>query len=130
MNVIPKEWIEIPLEQIAEVLDPWPSHRAPKVVHDGLPYVGIGDINEDGSILIEKCRKVSDNVLKKEKELLQDFENEIIVGKVGTVGKVVLQLCKQSDPSRSDEADRGVGQQNPGNLQQFPRYDGRPKGHN
>jgi len=94
IGMIPEDWNVVQLSQIAEVIDPHPSHRAPKVVNDGFPFAGIGDINEDGSIQVEKCRKIGEDFVKQQEKSYQINENSIGYGRVGTVGKVV-KLRKQ-----------------------------------
>lgn len=94
LGEIPEEWKMIFLDEVADVIDPHPSHRAPKIVLEGYPFAGIGDILEDGTILTEKCRKVSEAaVIEQEKSFTID--NDIGFGRVGTVGKVVW-LKKQT----------------------------------
>ena len=84
---IPEEWKVVRLDNVSDVIDPWPSHRAPKIVENGIPYVGIGDIKEDGTILVDQCRKVSKKVGDEQEGLFRDWD--IGFGRVGTVGKVV-----------------------------------------
>ncbi len=43
VGVIPEDWEVRKLEEIADVIDPHPSHRAPPEVTNGIPFVGIGD---------------------------------------------------------------------------------------
>lgn len=89
MGKIPERWKIVTLDEIADVIDPHPSHRAPKIVQNGYPFAGIGDILEDGTILVENCRKVSGNAIKDQEKsfLIEDYD--IGFGRVGTVGKVV-----------------------------------------
>jgi type I restriction enzyme S subunit len=77
------------LEDIAYVLDPQPDHRAPRFVEGGFPYVGIGDIDVNGRIRHEQCRKVSELAVLKQEQAFQIEYEDIAFGKVGTVGKVV-----------------------------------------
>jgi len=36
------------LGDVAHIIDPHPSHRAPEAVSDGIPFAGIGDVSEAG----------------------------------------------------------------------------------
>ena len=91
---VPKGWGIRRLDEVASVIDPWPSHRAPKIFKNGYPYVGIGDISENGEIEFEKTRKVGESVvLEQESNMLFD-DRYIGLGKVGTVGKVVWVKSK------------------------------------
>ena len=61
---IPVDWEVKELKQVADVIDPHPSHRAPKEVQVGFPFAGIGDIDEDGTIDLESSRKISEEFVK------------------------------------------------------------------
>ncbi|MDH5917741.1 restriction endonuclease subunit S [Vibrio splendidus] len=91
---IPAGWELVPIEYFADVIDPHPSHRAPKEVDSGFPFAGIGDIDEAGNISLSKARKIDEEfVLKQEKDYhIGDYS--LGYGRVGTVGKVV-RLKKQ-----------------------------------
>ncbi|MCC7035728.1 MAG: restriction endonuclease subunit S [Alphaproteobacteria bacterium] len=82
-------WKTISLDEIAEVLDPQPDHRAPLVVENGFSYVGIGDISPTGKIRHEKCRKIGEEAVDKQEASFKIEYGDIGFGKVGTVGKVV-----------------------------------------
>lgn len=66
---IPDGWDLIPLEYFADVIDPHPSHRAPKEVEHGFPFAGIGDIDESGNIAISKARKIDEEFVDKQERL-------------------------------------------------------------
>ncbi|MEI2577505.1 restriction endonuclease subunit S [Scytonema sp. PRP1] len=83
---LPKGWIWVNLEQVASVVDPQPSHRTPPEVDGGIPYVGMGDIN-NRKIDFEKARKVSYKVLEEHRERYQLKYGDFIFGKIGTLGK-------------------------------------------
>lgn len=79
----------IRLEFLADVIDPHPSHRAPKSILNGFPFAGIGDISENGEINIDKARSVEFEIIEEHEKnyVINDFS--IGYGRVGTVGKVV-----------------------------------------
>jgi type I restriction enzyme, S subunit len=92
---IPEDWELKELHEVADVIDPHPSHRAPKEESNGFPFAGIGDIAENGDIDLIKSRKIGEEfVLQQEKSYKID-EYTIGFGRVGTVGKIV-KLRKQS----------------------------------
>ena len=92
---IPIDWELKELHEVADVIDPHPSHRAPKEESNGFPFAGIGDIAENGDIDLIKSRKIGEEfVLQQEKSYKID-EYTIGFGRVGTVGKIV-KLRKQS----------------------------------
>lgn len=68
---------------------PQPSHRTPPVVEiDGIPYIGIGNIDKDtGKINFDKARQVSKQVLEEHIERYALKKGDFIIGKIGTIGK-------------------------------------------
>ena len=93
-STIPKTWRIFELAQIADVIDPHPSHRAPPVEANGFPFAGIGDIDENGTINVTHSRKVGEKFIKHQENSYQINENSLGYGRVGTVGKVI-RLRKQ-----------------------------------
>lgn len=91
---IPEGWELVPIEHFADVIDPHPSHRAPKEVVNGFPFAGIGDIDEAGNISISKARQIDEEFVLKQEKDYEIGEYSIGFGRVGTVGKVV-RLKKQ-----------------------------------
>lgn len=86
----PKDgWLRRTLDQIADVIDPHPSHRAPGAVSNGIPFVGIGDLDEDGNIVSEKVRLVPYTVYEEHSLRYQLTEELIGLGRVASIGKVV-----------------------------------------
>lgn len=84
---IPKEWEVKKMGDLILAIDPQPDHRTPAAVSDGVPYVGISDVLENGEIDIKSCRKVGFNVLEKQQRLFTVDSGDIIFGKIGTIGK-------------------------------------------
>ncbi len=77
------------LEDIAEVIDPHPSHRAPPVSKAGIPFAGIGDLNENGELVNKKVRMVSESIFY-EHNGRYDLNDDLIgLGRVASIGKVV-----------------------------------------
>jgi type I restriction enzyme, S subunit len=77
----------IRLSFIADVIDPQPDHRAPALAEkEGYPYVGIRDVNPDGSINIETARKVELEAVKKQEQSFKLIPGDIVFCKVGTLG--------------------------------------------
>ncbi|ELA9722130.1 restriction endonuclease subunit S [Vibrio parahaemolyticus] len=83
-------WRDITLKDAAHIQDPHPSHRTPKVVEGGVPYVSTGDLREDGSIDFEGARKVSFDILKEHNERYTLKEGDFVFGKIGTLGKATV----------------------------------------
>jgi type I restriction enzyme, S subunit len=84
-----KGWVEKKLEDIADVIDPHPSHRAPAEVPNGIPFIGIGDIGENGEFIGSKVRTVDEKVFD-EHQKRYNLDDELIgLGRVASIGKVV-----------------------------------------
>ena len=85
-----EEWKQVELKEAANIIDPHPSHRTPKVNDGGVPYIGIGDLRDDGSIDFENSRKVSVDVLKEHNERYTLKVGDFVFGKIGTLGKATV----------------------------------------
>ncbi|MEI6381914.1 MAG: restriction endonuclease subunit S, partial [Cyanobacteriota bacterium ELA615] len=83
-----EKWNKLKLENVANIIDPHPSHRTPKECKEGVPYLGIGDINSDGKFDFVNARQVSIDILKEHQERYTLTEGDLIFRKIGTLGKV------------------------------------------
>ncbi len=73
---------------LADMVDPQPSHRTPPEVADGIPYIGIGDIDyEHNKINFSDSRKVAIAVLSEHNVRYTVRNGDFIMGKIGTIGK-------------------------------------------
>lgn len=87
LGMIPKEWEVKRLGDVINAIDPQPDHRTPESVENGVPYLGINDIDNFGKIDLRKCRKVSTGILEEHKKRYQIRNGDIIFGKIGTIGE-------------------------------------------
>jgi type I restriction enzyme S subunit len=87
MNI--NEWQTAYLGDIAEVIDPHPSHRAPAEAKEGIPFAGIGDFYEDGSINFSSCRCVDIKIFKDHNARYEIKRGDIGFGRVASIGKVI-----------------------------------------
>lgn len=84
---IPKHWCVSRLSRLAEVIDPQPDHRAPPIVQgDGYPYVGIRDLNADGTVNFDTARQVAEDAVLKQESAFVIRKGDIVFCKVGTLG--------------------------------------------
>lgn len=95
LGEIPSGWRQRELQEIASVIDPHPSHRAPEEQREGFPFAGIGDIDEMGNINRAKARVVGEESVNEQERFYEITEHSNGIGRVGTVGKVV-RLRSQS----------------------------------
>lgn len=76
------------MDALAEMIDPQPSHRTPKEIPGGIPYIGVGDIDyKQRKINFTDARKVSPTVMQEHLERYTLHEGDFITGKIGTIGK-------------------------------------------
>jgi type I restriction enzyme S subunit len=87
LGMIPKEWEVRKLGDVINAVDPQPDHRTPESVENGIPYLGINDIDDFGNVDLRKCRKVSIGILDEHKKRYQVRNGDIIFGKIGTIGE-------------------------------------------
>ncbi|WP_293931772.1 restriction endonuclease subunit S [Iodobacter sp.] len=83
---IPKAWDIHAVGDIVEVIDPQPDHRTPPEVSNGVPYVGLGNIDKDGLIDFNNARKVSKEAFERQLNSFEIHEGAFIFGKIGTIG--------------------------------------------
>lgn len=85
--------------EVAEAVDPQPSHRTPPIEEDGIPYVSIKDCDyKTGVIDFEGARKVSGKVLEEHLNRYILHKGDFVIGKIGTIGKPIFV------PARNDYA--------------------------
>ncbi|WDE05278.1 restriction endonuclease subunit S [Thalassomonas viridans] len=83
------DWSITLLFDVAQIIDPHPSHRAPDEVNKGIPFCGIGDINENGTFRLNKVRLVSPSIYDEHAKRYKVTSNTIGFGRVATIGKVI-----------------------------------------
>lgn len=77
--------------EVANLVDPHPSHRTPPVEEGGVPYVSIKDYDyKTGKIDFEGARKVSLKVLEEHLNRYTLHEGDFVIGKIGTIGNPVF----------------------------------------
>lgn len=89
LGLIPEDWEVTRLAEVARVIDPHPSHRAPPEVSYGVPFVGIGDLNESGEIINSEVRRVNQSILQEHSERYSLNNKPIGLGRVASIGKVI-----------------------------------------
>ena len=78
----------IPMGSVATMIDPQPSHRTPPEFENGIPYIGIGDIDyTEKAIRFKEARKVNPAVYEEHLQRYSLQQGDFIMGKIGTIGK-------------------------------------------
>lgn len=83
------DWEQRKLGEIAEVIDPHPSHRAPKEKSIGIPFIGIGDVDEVGNINYDTARIVDEKIYDEHHKRYNLEIKSIGIGRVASLGKVI-----------------------------------------
>ena len=79
------------MDKVANMIDPQPSHRTPPEVINGVPYIGVGEIDYSVSkVKFGEARKVSPEVLQDHQARYTLHKGDFIMGKIGTIGKPFL----------------------------------------
>ena len=90
-------WQNVKLGEIANAVDPQPSHRTPPIVDKGIPYVSIKDFDyELDKISFSNARLVSPDVLKEHLDRYELISGDFVIGKIGTIGKPVRIVLPQN----------------------------------
>lgn len=84
-----KDWEQRKLNEVGVVIDPHPSHRAPKEEQGGIPFIGIGDVDEMGNINRESARPVPENVYDEHHKRYDLNVPSLGLGRVASLGKVI-----------------------------------------
>lgn len=84
------------LEEVCNVIDPHPSHRAPKAQQAGIPFLGIGDFDLDGTANFSKARIVNEDIFEEHKKRYSLEDDLLAFGRVASIGKVV-ELPKMNE---------------------------------
>ena len=76
---------------VADAIDPQPSHRTPPIDENGIPYISIKDCNyKIGTIDFDNARKVGKNVLEEHLNRYEIHDGDFIIGKIGTIGNPIF----------------------------------------
>ncbi|UHJ60917.1 restriction endonuclease subunit S [Vibrio furnissii] len=88
VGVLPARWERCTVGSVSNVIDPQPDHRAPEICSDGegFPYIGIRDVNRDGTLNFDTARPVKESAVIKQEKSFSIEPNDIIFCKVGTLG--------------------------------------------
>lgn len=78
----------VTMGSVATMIDPQPSHRTPPEFENGIPYIGIGDIDYNGkTIRFKNARKVNPSVYEDHLQRYTLRDGDFVMGKNGTIGK-------------------------------------------
>jgi type I restriction enzyme S subunit len=84
---LPDGWIWVNLDTIADAIDPNPSHRMPKYVEKGIPFISTENFVETEGIDFTIGKQVSDITLKEQIERFKINKGDFVLSRIGTIGK-------------------------------------------
>ena len=83
------KWKQKKLGEIANIIDPHPSHRAPEETKEGVPFIGIGDVAVDGTINNHNVRIVDEKEYEEHHRRYDLAIPSLGIGRVASLGKVI-----------------------------------------
>jgi type I restriction enzyme S subunit len=84
---LPEGWRWLRAGDVADFVDPQPSHRTPPEYPSGIPYVGYSEITPYGTLDLAGARKVAPDVLHEHRRRYHLSPGDFILGKIGTLGR-------------------------------------------
>jgi type I restriction enzyme, S subunit len=87
LKELPTNWVLAPVGAYCHVIDPQPDHRAPAIDPNGFPYIGIRDVNLNGTVNETTARMVSEKAVIKQENAFSIKQGDIVFCKVGTLGE-------------------------------------------
>ncbi|MEH2235000.1 restriction endonuclease subunit S [Nostoc sp.] len=84
---LPDGWCWASLQMIADVIDPNPSHRMPKYVEAGIPFISTENFSPPDSFDFSIGKKVLQETLYQQRRILKIEEGDFVLSRIGTIGK-------------------------------------------
>ena len=84
---IPEHWEAIPMRFLLRERITDGPHETPSFLPDGVPFLSVDGI-QNGELIFEGCRKISEEDHKRYKQKCVVEKNDILMGKAASVGKV------------------------------------------
>src|SRR5205814_2720274 len=95
LTEIPSLWCWTNLEMVADVIDPNPSHRMPKYVESGVPFISSENFTKDDSIDFSIGKRVAASTLTEQNQRFIVREGDFALSRIGTIGKTRFLLPDQ-----------------------------------
>ena len=86
---LPEGWVWCRLGDVADVIDPNPSHRMPDYVITGVPFISTDNFNSDKTIDFHRGKKVSEITLQEHIQRYEISDTSFAFSRIGTIGKTV-----------------------------------------
>jgi type I restriction enzyme, S subunit len=85
---IVKEWEVDPLDSVADVVDPNPSHRNPVYVSDGFPFISTIEFIEPDDVEVNTPRRVAEATVQEQESRCYFCAGSIAFSRKGTIGAI------------------------------------------
>jgi type I restriction enzyme, S subunit len=85
---LPNSWVWSRLTEICDVQDPNPSHRMPKYVQSGIPFISPMNVNEKGEINFSIGKQVAEETYLLQCQTYSIMSNSFAFSRIGTIGLV------------------------------------------
>ena len=86
LGILPSSWRKASLYNIANIIDPNPSHRMPKYLDEGIPFMSTENISND-RLDFNKGKKVGIDTLNDQIKRFEINEGDFLYTRIGTIGK-------------------------------------------
>lgn len=86
LGQLPRSWKKMSLIEVANIIDPNPSHRMPEYVNEGVPFISTENINGN-QLDFQKGRKVAQKTLEEQIKRFDIKEGDFLFTRIGTIGK-------------------------------------------
>ncbi|MEW6984312.1 restriction endonuclease subunit S [Colwelliaceae bacterium 6471] len=87
LGKLPKGWDVLDIEDVADVIDPNPSHRNPIYRSDGFAFISTVEFVEGDSVETNTSRRVAESVVLEQERRCTFTENSIVFSRKGTIGE-------------------------------------------
>lgn len=85
---VPKEWKIVGIEDIANVVDPNPSHRNPIYNDDGFPFISTVEFLESDEVEVDTTRRVIEEIVEEQERRCKFSAISIAFSRKGTIAEI------------------------------------------
>jgi len=86
---LPPNWIWCRLSDIAEAIDPNPSHRMPNYVNEGIPFISTENFKSDDTLDFNVGKKVTAQTLNEHIARYEIHDDSFAFSRIGSIGKTI-----------------------------------------
>lgn len=84
---LPEGWAWASLEQVADIVDPNPSHRMPKYLdHGGYPFISTENFTDDDGVDLRIGKRIARETLLEQQARFEIHPGDFVLTRIGTIG--------------------------------------------